>query len=194
MKPAEKGKQVECTSRAALRDWLLANHAQTQGIWLISYKKGTKHYLPYADIVDECLCFGCVDSLPRALDAERSMHYIAPRKSGSAWSKVNKQKVARLIKEGLMSAAGLAKVSAAKRDGSWSFLDKVEAGIIDDDLAAALAAYPLARKNFECFPPSSRRLILEWIAQAKKPETRAKRIAETAGKASRNIRANHFRQ
>jgi uncharacterized protein YdeI (YjbR/CyaY-like superfamily) len=170
------------------------NHRRTDGVWLTSYKKGSKHYLPHDDLVEECLCFGWVDSLPRTLDEARSMHYIAPRKPGSAWSKVNKQKIARLTRDGLMAANGLAKVEAARKDGSWDFLNNVEAGVIDSDLAAALASYPAARKNFDNFPPSSKRLILEWIAHAKRPETRASRIADTAKKANDNLRANHFRQ
>jgi uncharacterized protein YdeI (YjbR/CyaY-like superfamily) len=194
VKPAQNVERVEVKSRRELRKWLTLNHERITGVWLTSYKKESKYYLPYGDLVEECLCFGWVDSLPRALDEARSMHYIAPRKWKSAWSKVNKHKIAQLTRSGLMSSSGLAKVEAAKKDGSWDLLNNVEAGIIDEDLANTLASYPMARKNFDKFPPSSKRLILEWIAQAKRPETRAKRIADTAKKANDNLRANHFRQ
>lgn len=194
VKPNQNAEQVEIRSRGELRDWLGCHHGRTKGVWLVSFKKGSKHYLTYDDLVEECLCFGWVDSLPRTLDEHRSMRYIAPRKAGSAWSQRNKERVENLIRDGLMTPAGLTKVEAAKEDGSWVFLDDVEAGQMPDDLAAALASYPSARINFDRFPPSSRRLILEWIKQAKRPETRAKRIAETAAKAEDNIRANHYRQ
>lgn len=161
---------------------------------MVSYKKHTNHYLPYDDLVDECLCFGWVDSLPRALDEARSMNYIAPRKNRSSWSKVNKERVARLSRAGLMTDAGLAKVERAKADGSWDFLNDVEEGVVPDDLADALGDYPEARSHFDAFPRFSKRIILEWIKSARKPETRARRIAETAQKAQDNIRANHYRK
>jgi uncharacterized protein YdeI (YjbR/CyaY-like superfamily) len=185
--------RVEVTSRAELRQWLSENHSREGGVWLVSYKKVSEHYLPYDDLIEECLCFGWVDSLPRALDETRSMHYIAPRKPGSAWSKVNKARVASLIEQGLMASAGLALVERAKRDGSWSFLDDVDEGFAPPDLLDELSRFPNAKANFDAFPPSSKKIILEWIKMAKRPETRAKRIRDTAVKAQRNERANHYR-
>jgi uncharacterized protein YdeI (YjbR/CyaY-like superfamily) len=161
---------------------------------LVTYKKHTKHYIPYNDIVEECLCFGWVDSLPRKLDEDRSKLYLAPRKKGSNWSKANKERIERLMKQKLMTKAGVAKVEQARKDGSWDFLNDVEAGKLPDDLKIALSANASALKNFEAFPPSSKRGILEWIKNAKRPETRAKRIKETVEKAAENIRANHYRQ
>jgi uncharacterized protein YdeI (YjbR/CyaY-like superfamily) len=142
-------------------------------------------------VVDEALCFGWIDSLPRRLDADRSMLLLSPRKPGSGWSKVNKDKVARLTADGRMAPAGLAKVEAAKADGSWARLDAVDALAEPDDLVAALDADPAARANFDAFPRSSRRGILEWIVNAKRPETRAARIATTVALASENRKANH---
>ncbi len=160
----------------------------------MTYKKSAgPRYLPYDAIVEEALCFGWVDSLPRELDAERSMHLLAPRKPGSAWSKVNKARVERLAAEGLMTPAGWAKIDRAKADGSWSKLDDVEALVIPPDLQRALADHPPATRNFDGFPRSSKRLILEWIAQAKGGATRARRVAETAQRAAKNERANHHR-
>ena len=91
-----------------------------------------------------------------------------------------------------MLPAGLAAVETAKRNGAWSLLDDVETGVIPDDLAAAMEAQPPARANFDAFPPSARRALLEWVVQAKRLETRAKRIAEIAEKAARNERANEW--
>lgn len=121
------------------------------------------------------------------------MLWFAPRKSGTGWSKLNKERVERLIAQGLMLPAGLAKVEAAKRDGSWTALDAIEALEIPPDLDKALSEQPEAKQHFEAFPRSVKRGILEWIAAAKKPETRAKRIAETAQLAAQNLRANQWR-
>ncbi|MCB0153188.1 MAG: YdeI/OmpD-associated family protein [Anaerolineae bacterium] len=192
---ANNNQQVQIESRAEWRAWLEKNHSQPAGIWLVTFKKhcGEK-YVSYDDIVEEALCFGWVDSLPRKLDADRSMLWLAPRKAGSNWSKLNKERVERMLAAGLMTPAGLAKIEGAKADGSWQALDAVEALEIPPDLADALAAYDAAGANFEAFPRSAKRGILEWISNAKRPETRAKRIAETARLAQDNIRANQWRQ
>jgi uncharacterized protein YdeI (YjbR/CyaY-like superfamily) len=183
--------RVEVTSREGWRAWLDENHARPDGVWVVTHKKrpGAPH-VPYADIVDEALCFGWIDSLPRALDETRSMLFVSPRRSGSAWSKINKEKVERLMAEGRMAPSGLARVEAAKADGSWSALDAVETLVPPPDLAAALAADPRAGAFFAAFPPSARRGILEWIAAARRPETRAARIAETVARAAENRKAN----
>jgi len=175
-RPLSDAQLVEVKTREALQNWLAENHAQKSGVWLVTYKKGTEHYIRYDAIVEECLCFGWVDSLPRKLDAERSMLYIAPRKAGSNWSGPNKERIERLQKKGLLYPAGMAKVEAAKKDGSWSFLDDVEAGILPDDLEQALSENPTAAKYFDEFPRSVKRGILEWIKNAKRDKTRAKRI------------------
>lgn len=186
---------VHATTRSEWRRWLAANHARSTGVWLISWKAATgRPRLSYDEAVEEALCFGWVDSRPRKLDETRSMLYFSPRRDGSGWSRVNKQRIARLEKAGLMRAAGTAKVEAAKRDGSWSRLDAVEALRIPADLEAAFRAYPDAAANFDAFPRSVKRGILEWIATAKKPETRARRIEETAKRAHMNERANQWRR
>jgi uncharacterized protein YdeI (YjbR/CyaY-like superfamily) len=181
-------------TRAAWRAWLAKHHTQTEGVWLITYKKATgKPRVDYDESVEEALCFGWVDSKPSKLDDERSLLYFAPRKGGSGWSKPNKERVERLIAAELMMPAGLAKVEAAKQDGTWTALDGVEALEVPPDLATALAALPNARPNWDAFPRSVKRGILEWILNAKKPETRAKRIEETARLANENKRANQWR-
>ncbi len=181
-------------TRAEWREWLENNHARTTGLWIISYKKATgKPRVEYDEAVEEALCFGWVDSKTNALDEERSMLWFAPRKPGTGWSKPNKERVERLLAAGLMRPAGLVKIEAAKKDGSWSKLDGVEALEIPEDLGKALDEHPPAREHFEAFPRSVKRAILEWILNAKKPETRFKRIQETATLASQNIRANQWR-
>ena len=181
-------------TRAEWRAWLEEHHTQTEGVWLISYKKASgKPRFEYDDAVEEALCFGWVDSKPNKLDDERAMLWFAPRKAGTGWSKLNKTRVEKLLQAGLMTPAGLAKIEAAKQDGSWTALDAVEELTIPADLAEALAMYGAARQHFEAFPRSVKRGILEWISNAKKAETRAKRVEETAQLAAENKRANQWR-
>jgi uncharacterized protein YdeI (YjbR/CyaY-like superfamily) len=185
---------VHPLTRAEWRAWLEQNHARTHGIWLISYKKATgKPRVEYDEAVEEALCFGWIDSKGNKLDDERSLLWFAPRKPRTGWSRPNKERIERLIAAGLMTEAGLAKIEAAKQDGSWTALDAVEALEIPPDLNAALAAYPSAQANFEAFPRSAKRGILEWISNAKTAATRAKRIEETARLAQENKRANQWR-
>lgn len=186
---------VQPADRAEWRAWLEENHTRPEGVWLVSYKLAAgKPRLEYEDAVEEALCFGWVDSKGNKLDDERTMLWMAPRKPGSGWSRPNKERVEKLIRSGQMAPAGLAKVEAARQDGSWNALDAVEALEIPPDLAAALDANQPARQNFEAFPRSVKRGILEWISSAKRPETRAKRVEETATLAAKNIRANQWRK
>lgn len=157
-------------------------------------KASGKMAVPYDELVEEALCFGWIDSKPRALDANRSMLWFAPRKAGTGWSRLNKARVARAIKAGRMTPAGLNKVNAAKRDGSWAALDAVEALELPQDLLRAFARYPGAKDNFEKFPRFTKRSILEWIGTAKTTATRDKRVAETASRAAVNERANQWRK
>lgn len=183
------------STRAEWRAWLEQNHTRSEGVWLISYKKATgKPRVEYDEAVEEALCFGWIDSKPNKLDDERSMLWFAPRKPGTGWSQPNKVRVERLIAAGLMTEAGRAKIAAAQQDGSWNALDAVEALEVPPDLAAALADYETATAYFDAFPRSVKRGILEWIATAKTPATRAKRIAETARLAAENQRANQWRR
>lgn len=180
--------------RSAWRAWLEERHATARGVWLVYYKKGSgRPRVAYADAVEEALCVGWIDSRPNALDAERSTQLFSPRKPGSPWSRLNKQRIETLTAAGLMRPAGLAVVAAAKADGSWSAYDAIEDLTLPDDLAEALAAAPTAQAYFDAFPPSSKKNILWWIVSAKRSETRTKRVAETVRLATENKRANHYR-
>jgi uncharacterized protein YdeI (YjbR/CyaY-like superfamily) len=188
--------RVEISSRQQWRQWLHANWRQSDSIWLVTHKKseGDKH-VPYAAVVEEALCYGWIDSLPRKLDARRGMLLLSPRRAGSPWSALNKRRVASLLKQGLIMPPGQAKIDAAIADGSWTVYDKAESLEEPADLTAALRAVGTeAVTNFRAFSPSSRRGILWWIASAKRDETRARRLAETARLAAQNIKANHPRQ
>jgi len=184
--------KVQIESPSDLRNWLYANHTRADSIWLITFKKSDPdRYVSYDAFVDEAMCFGWVDSVPRKLDEHRTMHLLSPRKPGSGWSAVNKDRIKRMEAENKMHPMGRAAVTAAKADGSWDFLNDVDALIEPNDLVAAMDANPPARENFDLFSRSSRRGILEWIKHAKRPETRAKRITETVELAAKGIKANH---
>ena len=172
------------------RSWLHANHTRTEGIWLIRWKPETgRPRVLYDQSVEEALCYGWIDSLTRTIDSERTILWFTVRRPGSVWSLVNKKRVERLIAEGRMTAAGQAKIDAAKRDGSWNALDAIDAMELPDDLAAAFAEYPDARRHYEAFPPSTKRAILTWVTSARTAPTRAKRIADAARLAQDNQRA-----
>ncbi|MGZ4133281.1 MAG: YdeI/OmpD-associated family protein [Actinomycetota bacterium] len=186
---------VEAKDRAAWRRWLQRHHASSRGVWLLVRKKGgDRPGVTYVEAVEEALCFGWIDSRANPLDEHRYRLTMTPRKPGSVWAATNKERVARLTAEGRMAPAGLAAIEAATADGSWDALTAVDALEVPPDLADALAANPAAARHFEAFPPSSKKMILFWIASAKRPETRAKRVEETVRLAERNVRANHPRR
>ena len=182
---------VHPETRPEWRRWLAENHASSDGVWLVSWKVATgRPVIPYEEVVEEVLCVGWIDSRGNRLDDERHLLLVTPRKRGSGWSRSNKQRVERLTAAGLMRPAGLAAVAAAVADGSWTALDAVEDLIEPHELAAALDAVPAARESWDRFSPSARKAILQWIATAKRPETRAKRISETVRLAAEGRRAN----
>jgi len=181
--------------RGEWRKWLEKNHATSSGVWLIYYKKGSsKPSVAYDEAVEEALCFGWIDSRVNALDDERYMQVFSPRKPKSSWSKLNKQHVEQLIQNGLVTVAGLEKIEAAKRDGSWSALDAIEDLQLSVDLMKALDSNKTAYDNFMAFSTSSKKNIVRWIESAKRPETRLKRIEETVTLAAQNIKAYPYRQ
>jgi len=187
---------VEATTRRAWRRWLEVEHGRSAGVWAVTLKKAAlgidDEYVGPVDLNEECLCFGWIDSRPARIDDRFTALLCTPRRPESGWSKVNKDRFERLAAAGLVAPAGLAAAERARRDGSWSRLDDVDRLEVPHDLAAALLARPPARPNFDRFPPSARRGILEWIGSARTPATRAKRIDETARLAQEDRRANQW--
>ncbi|WP_088891291.1 YdeI/OmpD-associated family protein [Leptolyngbya ohadii] len=178
---------IEAIDRQAWRQWLAENHQTAIGIWLIYYKVASgKPSVRYSEAVQEALCFGWIDSKVQTLDGDRYRQIFTPRKPGSVWSKLNKQYVADLIEQGLMTEAGMAKITAAQQDGSWNSLDDAEALVIPPDLEEALATDATAQQNFQAFRNSVKKYILSWIASAKRPETRQNRIQQTVSAAAQN--------
>jgi len=182
--------RLEITDAAQLRTWLSEHQNSAAGVWLVTWKRSAdpERHVPYDAVVRECLCVGWVDSQARGVDAERSSILLTPRRPGSGWARTNKQRVAELTEAGLMQPRGLAVVEDARASGAWSLLDDIEDLVEPDDLRAALDADPEARRGWDGFPRSARRAALVWLSAAKRPETRAKRVAEAAEKASRGVR------
>ena len=181
-------------SQAEWRAWLMENHEQEDAVWLLFYKKKSKiPSLTWSQAVDEALCFGWIDSVKKTVDADSYKQYFSKRKAKSTWSKINKDKVDQLIKDGQMMQAGLKSVEVAKENGSWTYLDVIDQLIIPDDLEQAFEKHPNSKSFFLSLSKSVRKGILYWVLDAKRPETRQKRIQEIAEQASQNLKPKPFR-
>jgi len=184
---------LEVSSRGEWREWLLSHHTSSSGVWVVTTKKafvsGRQEYVSAQDLNEECLCFGWIDSKPGRIDEQCSALLCTPRKTGSSWSRVNKERYERLAAAGQVADAGRFAAEAAKADGGWDRLNDVDALVEPGDLADALDADPAARSYWDAFPASARRGILEWISNAKRESTRTQRITTTVELASRNERA-----
>ncbi|WP_417592845.1 YdeI/OmpD-associated family protein [Owenweeksia hongkongensis] len=176
------------------RDWLAANHQREECIWVIFYKVSSGvPSLTWSEAVDEALCFGWIDSTKRTIDKEKYKQYFSKRKAKSNWSKINKDKIEKLIAENRMMEAGLQSVEVAKQNGSWTILDEVEALIMPKDLEAELKTRPDAKDYFEGLSKSGKKILLHWVMSAKRPETRHKRIIEIAENAALGMKPKPFR-
>jgi uncharacterized protein YdeI (YjbR/CyaY-like superfamily) len=185
---------VEVADRAAWRRWLARHHTRGAGVWLTVHKKGsTSGSLSYEEAVREALCFGWIDSTANRLDDERYLLWMAPRKPRSVWSAVNKRRIEELLDDGCITEAGLAVIEAAKADGSWQALERSDSLEVPDDLQEGFARHPGSRAQWDGFPPGVRKQILEWIYSAKREETRANRVEETASLAAKGERAHQWR-
>ena len=181
-------------NRKAWRSWLQKNAASEKSVWLIIHKKdAATKTINYVEAVEEALCFGWIDSKANKRDEESYYQFFAKRNPLSNWSKINKYRVEKLIKNGSMTPAGIALIKQAKQNGRWSALDSVESLELPIDLQTALSNNSEAAYHFEAFPRSVKKVILEWIQNARTKETRDKRIAETVTLASSNIRANQYK-
>lgn len=181
-------------SPAAWRKWLEKNHLSKQAVWLVFYnKKSDSKSISWSEAVDVALCFGWIDSKKIKIDEETSHQYFSKRKPKSTWSKINKEKVEKLIEQGLMTDVGFRSVETAKQNGSWTILDEVEELIIPADLEAAFATQLHSKNFFLSLSKSVRKIILTWLVFAKTPETRRKRITEIVESAEQNLKPKHLR-
>jgi uncharacterized protein YdeI (YjbR/CyaY-like superfamily) len=179
--------KLNVQNRKQWREWLKQNYNSSKGIWLVVSKKnrGTMG-VSLEDAVEEAVAFGWIDSKLHVADEETFTLLFTPRKSRSIWSESNKRRVEKLIQQGLMMPAGMERVEAAKRDGSWNKLDAINELRLPPDLEETFAADFVARKNFDSFTDSAKKQILWWIESAKKPETRQKRIQKATALAHQN--------
>jgi uncharacterized protein YdeI (YjbR/CyaY-like superfamily) len=183
------------TTREEWRTWLEKNHETLKSVWLIIYHKNSDFKcVNYDEAVEEAICYGWIDSIAHKRDEESKYQYFGKRKPMSNWSKSNRVRVEKMMQQGLMTPSGQILIDLAKKTGTWEALVDVQNSIIPEDLQKKLDENKSALKNFLAFPPSSKRIILEWILNAKREETRQKRIEETVRLAADNIRANHYRQ
>lgn len=179
MVKAEMEQRLFATGKAWW-SWLQKEHASSPGIWMKIAKKGApESSVQYAEALDAALCFGWIDGQKKSIDEQYWLQKFTPRAKRSIWSKVNREKVAALIEKGLMQPAGLAEVERARKDGRWdAAYDSWSAATVPDDLQAALDANARARARFADLSAQNRYAILFRTHQAKRPETRAKRISE----------------
>ena len=184
--------QVEVRSAADLRRWLETHHAQSRSVWLVTFKKHTGvAYLSTSAVLDELLSFGWVDGLARKLDADRTMQLISPRQA-NAWTKTYRDRAARLERESRLQPPGRAAIAKSQAMGLWMANPDVDALWLPPDFEAALEARPAAYTCFIAFAPSHRRNVLRWIAAAKQPATRARRIETAAALAAEGKKVPQF--
>lgn len=172
------------------RKWLNENHATSRGIHLILYKVDhPKESMRWEEAVRVALCYGWIDSTVKSLGDGKRRQYFCPRKPKSTWSKVNKNHIVDLIAQDLMHESGQTSIDAAKKDGSWTLLDDVENGVVPADLQKVFNRNKKAFENFQGFTRGQRKNYLYWLNQAKREETRQKRIAEIVDCCKKNIKS-----
>ncbi len=189
--PAPDYKATHPKNRKQWREWLEKNHQTSPGVWFTYFKKETgKPRVSYAEAVEEALCFGWIDSLPRKLDEERTMLKFTPRKPKSVWSQLNKTRIEKLINDKLMMPAGAASIAIAKQNDSWDTLTASDTAAatnqLPDDLNKLFSKNKKAKENFQQFSFSIRKQFLAWIDSAKRPETRLQRLKQTVLMAAAN--------
>jgi len=172
------------------RSWLEVNHNISNGIYLIFYKvECKKPSMRWEEAVKVALCFGWIDSTVKSLGNGKRKQYFCQRKPKSTWSALNKRYVEELLSTNLIHESGMKKIESAKQDGSWLALDAVEKGIIPEDLQLAFNKNNIAFSNYQNFAKSYRKSYLYWLNQAKREETRQKRIFEIVKLCSKNIKS-----
>ncbi|MCU0903444.1 MAG: YdeI/OmpD-associated family protein [Tabrizicola sp.] len=188
---------IDAPDERALWRWLEANHAQEGSVWLVTWlKRPGASYLSREAVLDALIAWGWIDGIRRAAGYQgrdgpgegRTMQLISPRRH-QRWTATYRARAERLVAEGRMARPGLAAMAAAKAAGTWEADPEVDALIVPEDLAEALGA---AAAAFAAFPPSHRRNVLRWIAGAKSPATRARRIATVADLARQGKRVPQF--
>ena len=173
-------------------NWLLKNHTKYQAVYLTFYK--LELGLPtmrWEEAVKVALCFGWIDSTVKSLGEGKRRQYFCKRNPKSVWSALNKRYIVELSEENLIQESGLNIIKLGKQNGSWTALDNVENGIIPNELQIAFNKNSKAFENYNNFAPSYRKSYLYWLNQAKREETRQKRIAEIIKFCAANIKSRN---
>jgi uncharacterized protein YdeI (YjbR/CyaY-like superfamily) len=172
--------QLHFSNRNAWRAWLESNYATKKEVWLVYYKKHAgKPSIPYEDSVEEALCFGWIDGVIKRIDDERCARKFIRRRSRSRWSESNKTRAEKMISEGRMTEAGMARVDDAKKSGEWFKSNTVPKNVmIPAFIDEALAKNKKASENFYKLAESYKKLYVRWISSAKREETRLRRLEE----------------
>lgn len=174
-------------TRHQWRKWLEKNHAKEKNVKVVIIRKNaTIKGIRYDDAVEEALCFGWIDSTTNKRDDDSYIIHFAQRNPRSRWSQSNHIRVAKLIREGKMMPSGQAVIDHAKKTGSWDVVENLK---VPSDLKKHFAKNKTALKNFNSFSPSSQQIILGWILDAKRPETRQRRIDKTVELAAKNLKS-----
>ncbi len=173
-------------NRDEWRYWLMQNHDKERGLWLRIRKKHARgEGITYGEAVEEALCFGWIDSTVRKGDDEAFVQWFAPRSKGSIWSAANKMRAERLIAEGKMTGAGLAKIEEAKRNGNWEkALGTPRPEAMPDDFQKALQSNRAAKEFFERLSATDQYYFVYWVLSSRRDETRRKRIRDSVEKLS----------
>lgn len=169
---------ISLESQEEWEQWLADNHASSDGVWLQFFKKASgKKTITYAEAIDEALCYGWIDGQSKSYDDESWLQKFTPRRARSIWSKVNIQKVERLIEAGKMKPAGLNQIEAAKLDGRWErAYDSPSNATVPEDFLRELDKDEKAKAFFETLNKTNTYAIIFRLQTAKKPETREKRM------------------
>ncbi len=181
-------KSTTASNRSEWRKWLEIHHDTETEVWLVYTKKGAEQpSVTYLESLEEALCFGWIDSLIQRIDDEKYARKFNPRRAGSKWSELNKHLVAKLVNEGLMTEAGLAKVDFTLPEADAP-RPKRPALPLPDWLKAGLMTSRQAWENFNRLPPTHKRTYIGWISDAKREETRQRRMREAIRMLEKNER------
>jgi len=180
MKTSAELPKLLCVSQAKWEAWLEDHHAKSRGVLLkIAKKDSGRRSVSYAEAVESALCYGWIDGQKGALDDKFFVQRFTPRRPKSVWSKINTEKVTKLISEGKMRPAGLKEAEAAKKDGRWDAAYASPANsTVPEDFQAELDKHPKAKAFFETLTKANRYSILWRIQNAKRPETRRAKIEQ----------------
>ncbi|MBP2616618.1 YdeI/OmpD-associated family protein [Chryseobacterium jejuense] len=185
--------EIYINTKAEWRQWLDDFHQSEQSVWVIcNTQKSGLPVVGWSELVDEALCFGWIDSTRKTINERSFKQLFSRRKPNSTWSRMNKEKVQRLIEDKLMREAGHECIRIAKENGSWVILDSVEDLTVPEDLSEAFKRYAGSEEYFQSLSKSMKKMMLQWIVLAKRPETRKKRIDEIVEHAAQAKKPKHF--